>query len=211
MTSIYQRALGADFRPAPSADSAAIRLLELRRDRVDRAWSDGRDLEGSLLHGAIPSRRQLAAHHVPRNRSKHALSRSRTTRSSIDLAVRTCRGSGRSNRVECAGSMRTWSTAMLDTGSSTTSDRTSTWPSTSTLSVDEAGGLRLRSGAQRFYEGAIGFSFPMLFSGDRRRAGMVRRRGAMLPNRRGRAQRRVGTVVRLPRQLHGRMAEGAGR
>ena len=33
------------------------------------------------------------------------------------------------------------------------------------LSVDEEGGLRLRSGAQRFYEGAIGFSFPMLFSG----------------------------------------------
>lgn len=32
------------------------------------------------------------------------------------------------------------------------------------LSVDEAGGLRLRSGAQRFYEGVIGFSFPMLFS-----------------------------------------------
>jgi hypothetical protein len=31
--------------------------------------------------------------------------------------------------------------------------------------VDEAGGLRLRSGAQRFYEGPIGFSFPMLFSG----------------------------------------------
>ena len=33
------------------------------------------------------------------------------------------------------------------------------------LSVDEAGGLRLRSGAQRFYEGVIAFSFPMLFSG----------------------------------------------
>ncbi|TMB86520.1 MAG: DUF4166 domain-containing protein, partial [Chloroflexi bacterium] len=33
------------------------------------------------------------------------------------------------------------------------------------LSIDEAGGLRLRSGAQRFYEGGIGFSFPMLFSG----------------------------------------------
>ena len=33
------------------------------------------------------------------------------------------------------------------------------------LSVDEAGGIRLRSGAQRFYEGVIGFSFPMLFSG----------------------------------------------
>ena len=33
------------------------------------------------------------------------------------------------------------------------------------LSVDDDGGLRLRSGAQRFYEGLIGFSFPMLFSG----------------------------------------------
>ena len=33
------------------------------------------------------------------------------------------------------------------------------------LSVDEQGGLRLRSGAQRFYEGPLGFTFPMLFSG----------------------------------------------
>lgn len=33
------------------------------------------------------------------------------------------------------------------------------------LSVDERGGLRLRSGAQRFYERLVGFSFPMLFSG----------------------------------------------
>jgi len=33
------------------------------------------------------------------------------------------------------------------------------------LSVDERGGLCLRSGDQRFYEGWIGFSFPLLFSG----------------------------------------------
>ena len=33
------------------------------------------------------------------------------------------------------------------------------------LAVDDDGGLRLRSGAQRFYEGIIGFRFPMLFSG----------------------------------------------
>ena len=33
------------------------------------------------------------------------------------------------------------------------------------LSVDGRGGLCLRSGAQRFYEGLIGFGFPMLFSG----------------------------------------------
>ena len=33
------------------------------------------------------------------------------------------------------------------------------------LSVDAEGGLRLRSGEQRFYEGRIGFRFPPLFSG----------------------------------------------
>jgi len=33
------------------------------------------------------------------------------------------------------------------------------------LSVDERGGLRLRSHEQRFYEGWIGFRFPMTFSG----------------------------------------------
>jgi Domain of unknown function (DUF4166) len=33
------------------------------------------------------------------------------------------------------------------------------------LKVASNGGLSLRSGAQRFYEGSIGFSFPMLFSG----------------------------------------------
>jgi hypothetical protein len=33
------------------------------------------------------------------------------------------------------------------------------------LAVDERGGLRLRSGAQRFYEGLLAFRFPMFFSG----------------------------------------------
>lgn len=33
------------------------------------------------------------------------------------------------------------------------------------VSAAENGGLRLRSGEQRFYEGPIGFRFPMLFSG----------------------------------------------
>jgi len=33
------------------------------------------------------------------------------------------------------------------------------------LSVDEHGGLRLRSGEQRFYEGIIGFRFPLFLSG----------------------------------------------
>jgi len=33
------------------------------------------------------------------------------------------------------------------------------------LSVDDRGGLCLRSGEQRFYEGVVGFRFPMAFSG----------------------------------------------
>jgi hypothetical protein len=33
------------------------------------------------------------------------------------------------------------------------------------MSVDERGGIRIRSGQQRFYEGIIGFRFPLLFSG----------------------------------------------
>jgi hypothetical protein len=33
------------------------------------------------------------------------------------------------------------------------------------LSVDERGGLRLRSGEQRFYEGPLAFKFPLFFSG----------------------------------------------
>jgi hypothetical protein len=39
---------------------------------------------------------------------------------------------------------------------------------------------------------------------------MVRRRRAMLPNRRGRTQPRLGTAVRLPRQLQRRVAKGDG-
>lgn len=33
------------------------------------------------------------------------------------------------------------------------------------VSVDPRGGLHLRSGSQRFYEGLLGFRFPMLFTG----------------------------------------------
>ena len=33
------------------------------------------------------------------------------------------------------------------------------------MTVDERGGLRLRSGEQRFYEGSIAFRFPLFFSG----------------------------------------------
>ena len=79
--------------------------------------------------------------------------------------ARRCRGFARSSRGAGAASTPTWSTATRAAGLSITSVRTSTWPWTSTCGSDDAGGLRLRSGAQRFYECVIGFSFPMLFSG----------------------------------------------
>ena len=60
-------------------------------------------------------------------------------------------------------------TMILDEGrSSTTSARTSTSPSTSTCTSTTAAGSLLTSDAQRFYEGPIGFRFPMLFSGRAR-------------------------------------------
>ena len=34
------------------------------------------------------------------------------------------------------------------------------------MTVAENGGIKLRSGEQRFYEGFLGFKFPMLFSGE---------------------------------------------
>jgi len=47
------------------------------------------------------------------------------------------------------------------------------------LSVDQQGGVRLRSGAQRFYEGPVGFNFPMLLVVLRTCAsGTTRRRSA---------------------------------
>jgi hypothetical protein len=46
------------------------------------------------------------------------------------------------------------------------------------LSIDERGGLRLQSGAQRFYEGAIAFNFPLFFSGVANVCGENDRKGA---------------------------------
>ena len=76
------------------------------------------------------------------------------------------------------------------------------------LSVDEEGGLRLRSGAQRFYEGVIDFSFPMLFSGvaDVREWYDDAAQCFRIVVRR--TQPRLGAAVRLPWQLQRGMAEG---
>ncbi len=65
MSSIYQRALGADFnrlhpqiqRRFGFSSSDGIASIGTR--------CDGRDLEGQVLHRALSARRQLAPHHVP--------------------------------------------------------------------------------------------------------------------------------------------------
>jgi hypothetical protein len=78
------------------------------------------------------------------------------------------------------------------------------------LSVDERGGLRLRSGAQRFFEGPVGFSFPLLFSGVAEvcewydEATERFRIEVTVRNRRG-------TIVRLPWLVPRRVADGGDR
>ena len=60
------------------------------------------------------------------------------------------------------------------------------------LSVDDAGGLRLRSGAQRFYGGHHRLQFSNAVQWHCRGEGMVRRRGGVLPHCGERAQQRLG-------------------
>lgn len=70
------------------------------------------------------------------------------------------------------------------------------------LSVHDAGGLRLRTGAQRCYGRRVGFSFPMLLSRRRGGARVVRRRRRRPPHRGGRQQSALRAPVRLPRLVH---------
>ena len=64
------------------------------------------------------------------------------------------------------------------------------------LSVDERGGLRLRSGEQRFYEGPIAFRFPLFFSG-------VAEVGEWFDDSRGRYQIEVAVTNRVWGPLFG--------
>ena len=77
------------------------------------------------------------------------------------------------------------------------------------LAVDESGGLRLRSGEQRFYEGPIAFRFPMFFSGVADVCEWYD--DAIGKFRIDVASNRTGAAVRLSRPLPGRMADDWGR
>lgn len=74
------------------------------------------------------------------------------------------------------------------------------------LSVDEEGGLRLRSGSQRFYEGMLGFTFPMLFSGIADVREWYERCRRLLPDRGRRAESDVGEIVWISGPLQRRVA-----
>ena len=65
------------------------------------------------------------------------------------------------------------------------------------MKVEPNGGVALRSGAQRFYEGPLAFCVPHAVLGRGRSLRVVRRSGRLLSDRGGRYQSDVGSSVRL--------------
>jgi len=74
------------------------------------------------------------------------------------------------------------------------------------IKVDPNGGLRLRSGAQRFYEGFLGFYLPNGLFRRRRRLRMVRRNSTLFSHRGHCEQSDLGPALRVQRELPGEMA-----
>ena len=147
-----------------------------------------------------------------RRRAATSRSRSRTTPSSTDSGARRSPGSGRSSSSRRpVGSMPTWCTARL---AGSIVDYLGSHQHLAVdidLSVDDEGGLSLRSGAQRFYEGLIGFDFPMLFSGMadvREWYDEATHRFRIAVDVRNRTW---GRLFGYTRQLRRRMAPGRGR
>jgi hypothetical protein len=132
MSSIYERALGPDSpRLHPQIQrrfgfSSSDGIASIGSGVMDEIWKGSFYTEPFLRVG---SWRRISF----LRRDDTSRSRSRTMPSSINSAERPFRGSERSNRVGGVGSMRTWSIATLDVGSSTTWDHTSTWRLISTF------------------------------------------------------------------------------
>ena len=74
------------------------------------------------------------------------------------------------------------------------------------LTVDDRGGLRLRSGAQRFHEGLFSFRFPLLFSGIAEVCEWFDESIGKYRIEVNVANRCIRTVIRLPR--HVRLCNG---
>ena len=74
------------------------------------------------------------------------------------------------------------------------------------LSVDDRGGLHIRSGEQRFYEGPAAFRFPPLISGVAEVCESYDDALGRVPHRGGCTEPALGATVRLSRYLRRRVA-----
>ena len=165
MSSIYQRALGADFaRLHPQVQrrfgfGSADRTAAIGTGVMDEIWR-GRFYTlpflavGSWRHIMFPSRGRRVPFRIENYAYRDAFARETVT------WIRTFEFPTRVRRFDATmiySEQRARIVDYLGSHQHLAVDIE--------LAVDARGGLRLRSGAQRFYEGVVGFSFPMTFSG----------------------------------------------
>ena len=163
MSSIYQRVLGDDFRRLhPQIQrrfgfSSADGIASIGTGVMDEVWKGRFYTEPFLRIGASAASCFL-------KRDETSRSESRTTPSSIDSAERRFVDSNvriaAHPPVRCVHGLQRGARphrrlSGIAPASGRRHRRVGRW----------SRGARVRSGAQRFYEGVIGFSFPMLFSG----------------------------------------------
>ena len=166
MSSIYARAMGAEVQQTPSADSAPVRLLERRRRLCGGDRLDGTAVAWRTVHDSVSLPRCVAQNHVTGVRLERALHHHQLRLPRWFRARNSLRGSAQRSRLT---RRRRFDAYMIySKGRRKIVDYLGTHQHLAVdldLSVDERGGLRLRSGAQRFYEGPLGFAFPMALSG----------------------------------------------
>ena len=165
MTSIYQRALGADFeRLHPRIQhrfgfSSEDGTAQIGRGVMEEIWR-GRGFTlpflalGAWRHIMFPSRGRDVPFTIENYAYADGFGRETVTWvREFDLALRPCRFDATMIWSERRGKIVDY----LGTHQHLAVDLD--------LTVDQSGGLRLRSGTQRFYEGRLAFEFPMLASG----------------------------------------------
>lgn len=164
MTSIYQQAMGSDFaRLHPQIQrrfgfSSAAGLACIGRGVMDKVWHGAPYTLPFLYVGAW--RRIMfpeQAHNVPFTIANYAYADSLGRETVTWLRTFATSWQRRFDAYMIYSPERGLIVDYLGTHQHLAVDID--------LSVDARGGLRLRSGSQRFYEGPVGFAFPMQFSG----------------------------------------------
>ncbi len=167
MTSMFERALGrSTVRPAASDDAAPIRHRPGSRRGLRRPWRHDGDTARAVVDRTVPADRSAPQHPVPDVGTDVPFTienypyRDPFDRETVTFVREYTVGRRR----------RRFDATMILVG-----DRIVDYLGTHQhlavdldLTVDENGGLILTSDAQRFYEGVVGFRFPMRFSGQRR-------------------------------------------